>query len=238
MSASTDLLELLRTIVANGDVPALFGPSAMELLHSHQNFEEARSRVANFSQDPDKIVLFALRALAEQRAQLSQKYCESELVVTFPATAAASARHTPQVIREMFERATDEILIAGYAISESGGLPDLIGGAVRRGIRVTVLCSDWQSPSGASNSEVMGELIRNGGGLAVHEYRGKSESGIMHVKCLVVDQREMLVGSANFTNAGMHRNYELGVWMDGPTVGVAYTALTSFLQSGMFVQIS
>lgn len=39
----------------------------------------------------------------------------------------------------------------------------------------------------------------------------------MHAKCIIIDQQRVLVGSANFTNRGQHRNVEVGALIDSPS---------------------
>lgn len=39
----------------------------------------------------------------------------------------------------------------------------------------------------------------------------------LHAKCIVVDERRALVGSANFTDRGQTRNLEVGALVEDPT---------------------
>ena len=39
----------------------------------------------------------------------------------------------------------------------------------------------------------------------------------MHAKCVLVDETKVLVGSANFTDRGQHRNVEVGVLIEDAT---------------------
>ena len=48
----------------------------------------------------------------------------------------------------------------------------------------------------------------------------------MHAKCIVVDERWSLVGSANFTNRGQTRNIEVGALIDD--VGFARAIVSQF----------
>ena len=53
--------------------------------------------------------------------------------------------------------------------------------------------------------------------------------GSMHAKVIVADDREAIVGSANFTHSGSHRNFEVGIRLWGPSVGILRDALTTML---------
>jgi phosphatidylserine/phosphatidylglycerophosphate/cardiolipin synthase-like enzyme len=46
----------------------------------------------------------------------------------------------------------------------------------------------------------------------------------LHAKCVVVDEREVLLTSANFTNRGQTRNIELGVRIEDPGFATAVAA--------------
>ena len=56
----------------------------------------------------------------------------------------------------------------------------------------------------------------------------------MHAKVIVADDREAIVGSANFTHSGSHRNFEVGIRLWGPhRPGILRDALTTmFNRSG------
>lgn len=46
----------------------------------------------------------------------------------------------------------------------------------------------------------------------------------LHAKCVVVDEHEVLLTSANFTNRGQTRNIELGVRIEDPGFATAVAA--------------
>ena len=53
----------------------------------------------------------------------------------------------------------------------------------------------------------------------------------LHAKCVVVDERLTLIGSANFTQRGQERNVEAGVLIDDEFFAKALTAQWSTLVS-------
>jgi phosphatidylserine/phosphatidylglycerophosphate/cardiolipin synthase-like enzyme len=45
----------------------------------------------------------------------------------------------------------------------------------------------------------------------------------LHAKCVVVDDREVFVSSANFTEAGQERNIEVGLRINSPPIACQLT---------------
>ena len=56
----------------------------------------------------------------------------------------------------------------------------------------------------------------------------------MHVKTLIVDGSDMLITLANFTEAGMTKNVEFGIQVNGRVVGEAKAIFDEFIRSGRF----
>jgi phosphatidylserine/phosphatidylglycerophosphate/cardiolipin synthase-like enzyme len=46
-----------------------------------------------------------------------------------------------------------------------------------------------------------------------------SESSVLHAKCVLIDSEELLMTSANFTDAAHHRNVEAGVLVRSRSIG-------------------
>jgi phosphatidylserine/phosphatidylglycerophosphate/cardiolipin synthase-like enzyme len=45
-----------------------------------------------------------------------------------------------------------------------------------------------------------------------------SEKSAMHAKCIVVDNRDLFISSANFTEAAQNRNIEVGILVRSPSL--------------------
>jgi phosphatidylserine/phosphatidylglycerophosphate/cardiolipin synthase-like enzyme len=52
-----------------------------------------------------------------------------------------------------------------------------------------------------------------------------------HAKCVVLDEAELFVSSANFTEAAQNRNVELGVLLQSPTLAKQATSFLAELVS-------
>ena len=237
MNLSDQLLELFLRLKTEGLVEELFrDDNVEEMLRSHPEFHELNEQLGNTIQgNGETFILLALRTLAKQQAELQPQLVKTNLVVTFPGAAKIPARHTAQVVREMIGSARAEIIVAGYAITNMGGLPALLSGAASSVRRIIVLCSHWQTDAGVSGVQ----SIRKGWPKhrvppVIYEFKGSEDAGLMHVKTLIVDGSDMLVTSANFTEAGMTKNVEFGIQVKGRVAGEAKAIFDEFIRSGRF----
>ena len=163
---------------------------------------------------------------------------------------------TAAVMHTLFTHAEREVLLVSYAVYDGRRLFEPLARrmAERPGLAVT-LCLDIARPYG--NDEPAEAIVRR---FAL-DFRSRHwpwatlpdlwydprslETGearaSLHAKCVVVDRREALVTSANFTDAAQRRNIELGVAIrHRPTVerlsdyftGLRHTGLLSRCRLG------
>lgn len=238
MTLSEELVALFDLVEDREGAGALFEDDALGKLQSYGEFHEVTQQFSQNVHDPAITVLLALRSLANQKSQLKPQLADVRLVATFPNLAKSDARHTLQVVREMICNAREEILVAGFAISEGGGLLEMLLESPRSVNRIAIICGDWKPDSGP---DVVGLFKKGWPGdrsrPAIYQYTDPEGKAEMHVKCLIVDAREMLIGSANFTYSGMKRNYELGVRIKGDLARSARDIFDSFLASGDFRRV-
>jgi len=236
MSLSSDLSDYHRRLdAANG--PAHFHrPDILPLLAASPDFQSHLAAINGLP--PDKLLLVLLRALASQKTELSPRLVDAELVVTFPGSDTISARHTLQVVRQMITSAQKEILVAGFAITEAGGVLAQLAEAARRGVRIILVCSDWKSKAGQTAAALVDETWPAGSPRPkIYEYQNDSETAGMHIKGLLVDGTDLLIGSANFTFPGLNTNFEMGVRLNGPVAQSARAVFTEFIATGRFKTI-
>lgn len=150
-----------------------------------------------------------------------------DLVWTGPEAAASTARDTWVVMREMFTQAQQRVLIAGFAFDTGAELFEpLHRNMAERGVRLQLFLNIPRAEKGAdpaqhARSFVQELLIRNWPWQdkrpeLYYDPRTVEPASVesLHAKCVVVDERLTLIGSANFTNRGQTRNIELGVLID------------------------
>ena len=169
----------------------------------------------------------ALLAVCE--ASLAERACEDtgvELVWSGPEVKRGDARHTSITVAELFASATKEVLVAGYRFDHGAEiLRPLHRVMASDGVEVTLILDVPRAK---------GRGVENHVAIAVAQFLHKNwpfgepipaiyvdprTSAVgslvsMHAKCIVIDQRRALVGSANFTDRGQHRNVEVGALID------------------------
>lgn len=232
------MLQLLRILEQQDANQSLFDSRAIGMLRGISEYHELLEKVRQKVDSPEKVVLLVLRALAKQKAELRPKLIEADLVATFPGTMLVSARHTGQVIREMIAGARREIIVAGYAITDEGTLPELLASASPMVDRIIVLCSNWKGSDGRTARKLLVENWPAPRKPEVFEYDNEAGSGLMHVKCLICDSADLLISSANFTHSGINRNFEFGTRLRGAIAASARAVFGEFLASGRFQKVA
>ena len=156
-----------------------------------------------------------------------------EPVVTIP-DSSFPVRRTRSVLAELFAGARDEILIAGYQVSDPE-LIVLLGEATTRGVRLEFFVDKRQGalatlragwPDGARAATVWV------GDLRTSRYRNAS----MHAKAIVIDGKRAFVSSANLTRNAMRANVEVGLLVDGEPAAGVRALLIRLVRSNQFNQ--
>ena len=172
-------------------------------------------------------IAWALRLLARERTATRHARDDIELVWTGPEVALSTDRDTVLVVRELFEAATQSVMIAGYKIYR---VPEVFGPLATRmkvlpSLSVRMFLHVDPAPGGGEDAalRIFAEQFRrswpSGHRLPEVFYYpattrknniGRSEAAL-HAKCVVVDTEQMFVSSANFSEAAQTRNIEVGV---------------------------
>ena len=162
-----------------------------------------------------------LDSLAESREHRDITQQAIQLVSTAPMGDLAMHRDTSVVVQDLFQRAKRSLLLSTYGIY--GGREIFRTLAVRMEsaaeLRVRMFLNiqaqgnagtfaqdfrRYHWPEDAPLPEVYYD-VRSQGTVA------HGEAAVMHAKCIVMDVEEVLVTSANFTEAAQHRNIEVGL---------------------------
>ena len=178
-----------------------------------------------------------------------------DLVTTGPEAGGVANRSTAVVVSDMFRNAQTSVLIAGYAVYQGQKVFQALAERMsqvpalqvrmfldvprKRGDTSTADAliarfahqlkhSEW--PSGMPLPQVYccEQLLKN--------VTGKARS--LHAKCVVIDNQQVFVSSANFTEAGQERNIEVGLLVKSRTVGERLRRFfDALLNTGYFVRI-
>lgn len=144
-------------------------------------------------------------------AKMSTATVSVDVVVTGPDSPAAPVRLTSEVVRQLIARAQQRVTLVSYAAYQMPTILAALDAAVARGVRVDLIL---ESP----------EHLDGGGGAAAYakyrvyhwpaDQRDPPEAKL-HAKAVIVDSRDVLLTSANMTNAAYDKNIELGLLCRG-----------------------
>jgi len=237
MRLSTELPEIFQRICARGERDRLFNRDAEQWLASNSEFSAVLEALRQIGPQPEVQLLLLLKSLAQHDAMGAATHAETALVVTDPRLAGSGARFTGAVVREMCDAARTEVYVAGFAIAAGSGLEHHLARAAARGCRVVVVAGAWRAgEDGAGVNVVLRDWPRHlpKPECYVHE---QSDGGAMHIKALIVDSADMLVGSANFTFSAVRNNFELGIRVRGMAALNARKFLETMTGSGGFRRV-
>jgi cardiolipin synthase len=134
-----------------------------------------------------------------------------DIVVTGPDSPGAPVRLTSEVVRQLIASANERVTLVSYAAYQVPTIAAALAAASARGVRVDLIL---ESP----------EHLDGGGGAAAYaKYRiyhwpadqREPPDAKLHAKAIIVDSRDVLLTSANMTNAAYDKNIELGLLCRG-----------------------
>lgn len=143
---------------------------------------------------------------------------ELELVWTGREGGATQSRDTSQVLPQLFSRAQRRVIVAGFAFYEASNIFEPLHARARdAGVEVEFFIHVDGTGRNARMSPAHFFACswpwRDVAPRLYYDARADAAdaSSTMHAKCIVVDDREVLITSANFTGRAQHANIELGV---------------------------
>lgn len=168
-----------------------------------------------------------------------------DVVTTSPDNTRTANRDTGVVVSELFRRACTSVLVAGYAVYQGKRVfyalaermkekPDL---DVRMFLDIRRSSGDTSTPeevvrrflyqfrtSEWPTEAPVPKIFYDPRALALD----RTERAALHAKCIVVDDSDVFVSSANFTEAAQERNIEVGLLLHSSQVA---NRLTNFLDN-------
>ena len=218
--AKTEELVALRDAVANGEVGAPVTERALVAMGGFASIVPHAAAIANV---PADALVTLLDVLLAERAERSHG---ARLVWSGPSVIGARAVGTTEALAELFGRASQSVLLAGYAFDHGARILEPLHAAMTRGARAEIYMHVEESKDDDPEAAAKRAVVKF---FATHwpwperpsvYYDPRTASGnegkhaSMHAKCVVVDERWSLVGSANFTDRAQTRNVEVGVLLD------------------------
>ncbi len=180
----------------------------------------------------------ALHLLREERRRAATIAPRPEIVLTGPALGDATTRDTRAAVRELFESARRSILIVGYTFYGGALIFEPLADRMARHPDLSVrLIVNVHRQRGHTAGQTLASFARDfwRSSWPHHPrpevfYALESPGGWdaalarVHAKLIVVDSLHVYIGSANFTTAAFHRNLEVGLKLQGETLGQQLTS--------------
>lgn len=134
---------------------------------------------------------------------------KAELAITAPISFKLKARKINEVITNMIQDSQKSITLTGYSVSDYfSEMIDLIISKSQQGIYVRLYLNDYEKHK--TNLKRLMDLRTKH--LRVFDYQKQDdEMAALHAKTIVVDEKELLVSSANLSYHGMQGNVEMGI---------------------------
>ena len=232
MGLPRDLVELEEALRSGGQVD-LFAPIDFGGL---KESPPANALIEHLSQvgfsDAERTLRLCLQALRVQSEEAAGSSVYAELVATLPPGSPGIARRTDQVLLEMLRSPVDEVVLLGYELTDLRTIRRLVE-TETQGADVIVICD--RSRGAAERVLELG--FRR---LRVFQNREQPDDlpySSMHAKCLLVNGRDLLITSANFTFHGLYGNIEIGVRLSGPPATEARKIFSHLVQSRIVEEV-
>lgn len=182
-----------------------------------------------------EMISAVVQLLIRQREALSSEQSILELVTSGPEAAGIANRDTAIVVRELFARAEQSVLVVGYAIYQGKRVFEALAEKMRElpQLEVTMCLDVNRDRQDKTPSEIV--LSRFVQRFKDHQWPSATRlpriyfdprsildaepvRSSLHAKVIVVDRRKVFVSSANFTEAAQDRNIEVGLLIESKTV--------------------
>lgn len=149
-----------------------------------------------------------------QAAQRSADVPAVEVVVTGPDSPAAPVRLTSEVVRQLIDQATSRVTLVSYAAYRMTSVIAALDAAVARGVSVNLILESAENLDGGGGAHAYAKH-------RTYQWptdRREPPDAKLHAKAVIIDGRDVLLTSANMTNAAYDKNIELGVLCRGGAV--------------------
>lgn len=148
-----------------------------------------------------------------------RRTAEVRPVVTGPHWMGSGIGSIETALERIISGASREIHILAYSVS--GGaerLIDLLTERLRAGVRVTFVVHRLDEQHHSAPARLRALASEYPTTFHLYDFT-PDEQEALHAKCVVMDRRVALIGSANLSFNGLVRNHELGVCIEGRAAG-------------------
>jgi len=181
--------------------------------------------------EPEAVLRLIAQCLAIHRSELNRRLVDAEFVATMPPGIVLPARSTSEVVAEMLSDKPREVIAFGYEITDAAFIEKLHEISLSAEA-ITLIC-DRRKRSGTA---ILDQWPAHAARPTVYEDVERvdaSQYASMHMKSLLVDGRDLLITSANFTFHGQNENLEFGIRLRGQPALDAHSLYRQLLRSGL-----
>ena len=134
-----------------------------------------------------------------------------------------------QKVIDLFKKAEKEISILTFSLTQLDDILNPLKTALQRGVSLKLIYGTIDKRRPDLHKRIMKDLFNNSEYVDFYFY--SHEHNIFHAKVIVVDRKEAIIGSANFTYQGYKRNHEIGVYLKGKVVNDINHLIDSFIEN-------
>jgi len=183
--------------------------------------ERANNLIALFT-DPslDKNIIKSMFVTGlEARKKFMSSQNQIEIVWTGPVEIDPGVRNTKPVIEEMLKSAkpSEKITLVDYVITaKAEDIIEELQLCLKRGVKIDIIM-DYNQANQREIRKCFSERSLTQPTIYTRKQKDSKYYKI-HAKVILIENREMLVSSANLTHLGTLVNFELGLSVKGPVV--------------------
>lgn len=179
--------------------------------------------------------MFAIGLLAKSKS-ISKKN-DMEIVWTGPSlNTEMDVGNTKQVIERMLKSANDKVTIVDYRItSKAESIVEELNKCLKEGVDIELIVDNHKANE-RELRKCFSEISLARPKIFIRKEK-ESKYFKMHAKVIIIDDVQMLIGSANLTKLGTEDNFELGVLINGPIVRTMLKLLKMMIADKYFEEV-
>ncbi len=229
-----DLLEIYNSIPSSSLDRVISTLSAgkdkfedIQFLQSNFGFSaSAKVLIRMISADNIKPSDIAIILRAFQKSKESTPESNLSLVWSGPNLMGVPIRMTSQVILEMIDKSEESLFISSFSFYKINVVFDALEKAIARGVKISLLLETPQSSHYKIKNDPMGvfsDAFKSKASFYIWPYKnrvipGDDQTGSLHAKFILQDDKRLFITSANLTQYAMDRNIELGIIIEDQAI--------------------
>ncbi len=216
-------------------LPLIHSPSLSELISRIIRTSQLRERL------PGELAFAFRTALAvEVRHREAPKL---ELIWSGPVFSPFSLRRTDETILQLIQQASQRLTLVSFALYRMERLSQALKVAIERGVSVRMFMETGRSKS-PNIRRLYGDFLATSVQFYTWSTKQRTlsndgNSGILHAKAVIADNKQLFISSANLTEHAMSLNIELGLLVQGGELpGRTDRIFDDYVERGVFVRCS